>query len=155
MSYLLKKENQRKIHFHISLNLLGQFKPNIARIVLRWHLWNYIWQTHSPFKMAAVTIKYGSNNQSKIFYPCMISLMLVLYKCMTMGCMQGLLKKLYKVEQDCFGAPGTGWDVSQNKMFMVKTMGPLRDSRAPSWLPVPRTDVPAEPPTYRPSLYVV
>jgi hypothetical protein len=33
--------------------------------------------------MAAVTIKYGSNNQSKIFYPCMISLMLVLYKCMT------------------------------------------------------------------------
>jgi hypothetical protein len=58
--------------------------------------------------MAAVTIKYGSNNQSKIFYPCMISLMLVLYKCMTMGCMQGLLKKLYKVEQDCFGAPGTG-----------------------------------------------
>ena len=30
---------------------------------------------------------------------------------------QGLQDKFYKVEQDCFGAPGTGWDFSQNWGF--------------------------------------
>ena len=39
---------------------------------------------------------------------------------------------------------------NQNKTFMVKTMGPSRDSRAPSWLPGPRNDVPAEPPLIYP-----
>ena len=34
---------------------------------------------------------------------------------------------------------------NQNKTFMVKPMGPFRDSRAPSWLSEPRIDVPIEP----------
>ena len=42
-----------------------------------------------------------------------------------------------------------------NKTFMVKTMGPLIYSRAPSWLPGPRTDVPTEPPSDRPWQYLI
>ena len=34
---------------------------------------------------------------------------------------------------------------------MVKTIGPFRDSQAPSWLSGPRTDVPAEPPLIGPA----
>ena len=41
-------------------------------------------------------------------------------------------------------------DKNQNKTSMVKAMGPFRDSRASSWLPGPRTDVPTEPPSHRP-----
>ena len=73
---------------------------------------------------------------------------------------QGLQEKFCKAEQDCFGAPGTGWDFSenwgfelkihkkwenQNKTSMAKAMGSFRDSRAPYWLSGSRTDVPAEP----------
>ena len=46
-------------------------------------------------------------------------------------------------------------DKNQNKTSMVKAMGPFRDSRASSWLPGPRTDVPTEPPSHRPCDYCV
>ena len=72
---------------------------------------------------------------------------------------QGLQEKFCKAEQDCFGAPGTGWDFSenwrfelkihkksknQNKTSMAKAMVSFRDSQAPSWLSGPRTDGPTE-----------
>ena len=34
--------------------------------------------------------------------------------------MQGLQEKLGKAEQDCFGTPGTDWDISQNWGFVVQ-----------------------------------
>ena len=38
---------------------------------------------------------------------------------------------------------------NQNKTYMVKAMGPVRDSRPPFWLCGPRTNIPAEPPSHR------
>ena len=40
---------------------------------------------------------------------------------------------------------------NQNKTFMVKTMGPFRDSRAPSWLPGPEPMFPLSPPLIGPA----
>ena len=40
---------------------------------------------------------------------------------------------------------------NQYKTFMVKTMGPFRDSRAPSWLPGPGPMFPLSPPLIGPA----
>ena len=38
------------------------------------------------------------------------------------------------------------YEKNQNKTSVAKSMGPFRDSQAPFWLSVPRTDVATEPP---------
>ena len=84
---------------------------------------------------------------------------------------QGLQEKFCKVEQDCFGTRGQtetvlkiedlSWKYKNKKMknpnktSLATAIGTFRDSRAPSWLSGLRTDIPTEPPSHGPCIYVL